>query len=155
PLSFFTNNGPAAMTIDTSGRVGIGTTSPNSLTTLTVRRSTANTGNYAIVALNSNNDTLFEVNDFGEVYVGNLTPNLPHTSHLCVDILGFLAHCSSGGEYVPPIDNGAGFPETADLVSLAPNIPNSYGDTHAPFAVEKAATPCDPNLLGFIVNPKS
>lgn len=155
PLSFFTNNGPAAMTIDTSGRVGIGTTSPDSLTTLTVRRWTANTGNYAIVALNSNNDTLFEVNDLGQVYVGNLTPNLPTTSHICDDILGFLAHCSSAAEYVPTIDGGSGFPETADLVSLAPNIPNPYGDMHAPSVVQKSTTACDPNLLGFILKPES
>src|SRR5262249_37782757 len=154
PLSFFTNNGPAAMTIDTSGRVGIGTTSPDSLTTLTVRRWTANTGNYAIVAFNSNNDTLFEVNDQGKVYVGSYAPFIGSTVHVCDDG-GFLSHCSSGAEYVPTIDNRAGFPETADLVSLAPDIPNPYGDTHAPFVVQKSMTACDPNLLGFILKPES
>ncbi len=58
-------------------------------------------------------------------------------------------------EYVPSIDGGKGFSETADLVSIAPAINNPYGDAHAPFAVEKSAKACDTNLLGYIVKPES
>lgn len=38
--------------------------------------------------------------------------------------------------------------------SIAPSVNNPYGDTHGPFAVQKSATACDPNLLGYIVKPE-
>jgi len=56
---------------------------------------------------------------------------------------------------VPTVENGAGFPETADLVSIAPTRANPYGDQHAPFVVQKSATACDDQLLGYIVKPES
>jgi hypothetical protein len=40
-------------------------------------------------------------------------------------------------------------------VSIVPASANPYDDHHAPFVVQKAMTPCDSNLLGFIVNPES
>src|SRR5262249_46480801 len=83
------------------------------------------------------------------------------TEHACLNggngpagALIFIAGCSSAAEYVPAIDAGAGLPEAAELVSLAPATPNPDGDAHAPFVVRKATSACDPNLLGFIVDPE-
>lgn len=67
----------------------------------------------------------------------------------------YLTGCSSAAEYVPAIDGGRGFPQTADLVSIAPMRNNPYGDLQGPFAVQKSATACDTYLLGFIVKPES
>src|SRR5262249_8053690 len=57
-------------------------------------------------------------------------------------------------EYTPTVDRGYGYPETADLVSIAPDVPNPYDDLHSPFIVQKSSVACDTNLLGYIVNPK-
>jgi hypothetical protein len=84
--------------------------------------------------------------------------NASSTEHICYNRgtdPGALVTCSSAAEYVPSIDSGIGFPETADLVSIAPNVKNPYGDTHGPFTVVKSSTACDSNLLGFILKPES
>jgi hypothetical protein len=88
--------------------------------------------------------------------VMRLHPNT--TAHACYDQTDggyYFAGCSSAAEYVPTIDNGQGFPQMADLVSIAPSIKNPYDDDHAPFVVTKSAEPCDANLLGFVLNPES
>ena len=100
----------------------------------------------------SDGGALFRVEQDGSVVFRTLFGS--STTHVCYDA-GFLAACSSAAEYVPTLDDGAGFPEAADLVSIAPAIKNPYGDTHAPFAVQKSTTACDTNLLGFIVKPES
>src|SRR5262249_566063 len=83
------------------------------------------------------------------------------TEHACLkpQLLGqatvyYFADCGSAAEYVPTNDAGNGFPETADVVSIAPNVKNPYGDKHGPFTVQKSASPDDSTLLGFIVNPE-
>jgi hypothetical protein len=48
---------------------------------------------------------------------------------------------------------GLGAPDATDLVSIAPRTPNPYDDDHSPFVVSKSATSCDPNLLGFVLDP--
>jgi len=128
------------VTILENGNVGIGTTSPGDSFTVGNR--------------------LFSVDDTGLVSIGRLPPS-QSTSHVCIrqaflgDPGGFLADCASAAEYAPSIDGGVGFPETGDLVSIAPAVKNPYGDTHGPFTVEKSATACDANLLGFVLNPES
>ena len=101
------------------------------------------------------NDALKVVNN-GVVSFGALY-SLSSTNHLCYHAPSNLVFtsCSSAAEYVPTVDNGSGFPETADLVSIAPARVNPYGDNHAPFVVQKSATPCDDQLLGYIINPES
>ena len=56
---------------------------------------------------------------------------------------------------MPTVNQGHGYPSAADLVSIAPKLANPYGDQHSPFLVAKSARACDPNLLGFLLNPKS
>ncbi|MBI1743905.1 hypothetical protein HYR54_12690 [Candidatus Acetothermia bacterium] len=133
------SNGDVGIT----GNVGIGTTSSPGLRLAVV----GNIGNTSILGLNVYNE--------GFVQIGTLYGS--STLHACYStILPFaFAACSSAAEYVPSIDNGAGFPETADLVSIAPAVTNPYGDTHGPFTVQKSTMSCDPNLLGFIVKPES
>lgn len=75
------------------------------------------------------------------------------TSHVCYQD-GYLSTCASAAEYVPTIDNGNGFPETADLVSIAPDVANPYGDAQS-LCGDQIRKACDENLLGFIVNPES
>jgi hypothetical protein len=43
----------------------------------------------------------------------------------------------------------------AEVVSFAPETDNPYGDEHSPFVVTQSTTACDPNLLGFIIDPTS
>ena len=88
---------------------------------------------------------------FGALY------SLSSTNHLCYHAPGNLAltSCSSAAEYVPTIDRGNGLPEAADLVSIVPDTGNPDGDEHAPFTVQRATTPCDTKLVGFIVDPAS
>jgi hypothetical protein len=102
--------------------------------------------------VNSDGDTTFTVYDNGTVRIGAFEGT--STTHVCT-YSGFFDACSSAAEYVPTIDGGSGFAQTADLVSLAPTVKNPYGDEHAPFVVTKSNKPCDENLLGFIVNPES
>jgi uncharacterized small protein (DUF1192 family) len=66
---------------------------------------------------------------------------------------GLLSLCNSAAEYVPSIDSGVGFPETADLASIAPAVSNPSNDEHSPFVVAKSSVACDPNLLGIIADP--
>ena len=151
PLRFFTGNGGSAMSIATNGDVLIGYEPYTGIAKLFVNNSSSS--QYDLIkAQNSQGNYAFVVSDDGGVWVKNY--HSATTWHVCNDG-GWLADCASAAEYVPSVNSGSGFPETADLVSIAPAVANPYGDTHSPFAVEKAATPCDPNLLGFIVNPES
>ena len=142
------------------GNVGIGTTTPGAR--LQVRGSDTSRYTNAFAVEDSNGVGALKVYDNldietgGGLYVGTLI-GPPSLSHVCIayGTYGYLMPCSSAAEYVPTIDSGPGFPETADLVSLAPAVANPYGDAHAPFVVQKSAAPCDSNLLGFIVNPES
>jgi len=102
-----------------------------------------------------NSDSLLglSVRDDGTVAIGALSGSA--AAHICsriesADARNVLAVCSSAAEYVPTVDRGLGFPETGDLVSIVPTARNPYGDEHAPFAVAKAASSYDPNLVGFI-----
>jgi hypothetical protein len=49
---------------------------------------------------------------------------------------------------------GQDFPEAGELVSLVPNTDNPYEDDHATFVASKSEVPCDPNLLGFLLDPE-
>ncbi len=135
------------------GNVGIGTTSP--LARLDVRGAGTSGGTEAFRVANSNGDRGLVVYDNRTVAIAALVGST--TVHACYNapFVYYFAACSSAAEYVPSIDGGVGFPETADLVSIAPAVTNPYGDTHGPFTVQKSATACDTNLLGFIVNPES
>ncbi len=154
PLRFFTGDGQPTMMININDTVGIGTNT--ALARLTVRGfSTIDTR--ALEVQNSNNNFGLIVYDDRTVQIGALKGS--STIHACYSgLVGTnytFAACNSAAEYVPSIDGGSGFPETADLVSIAPAIKNPYGDDHSPFVVEKTTKPCDDNLLGFIVNPES
>ena len=140
------------MTILDNGNVGIGITSPAAK--LHVRGTDNLATTYALRVERADGSLGLWVDNTARTHV--YLPYDATTEHVC-QVIGLmtLSHCSSAAEYVPTIDGGAGFPETADLVSIAPPVSNPYGDMRAPFAVEKSATPCDPNLLGFIVNPES
>jgi hypothetical protein len=131
------------MTIAANGKVGIGETDPQQ--TLDV------TGDFQV----SNSSGLYSLFAGADrrVSVGALAPST--TNHLCYFGTYTLSTCSSAAEYVPSIDAGKGFPQTADLVSIAPDVKNPYGDAHGPFVVQKSAKACDENLLGYIVKPES
>ncbi len=131
------------LTIAANGKVGIGETDPQQ--TLDV------TGDFQV----SNNQGLYaiHVGQDRTVSVGALAPST--TNHLCYFGTYKISTCSSAAEYVPSIDAGKGFPETADLVSIAPEVKNPYGDAHGPFVVQKSPKACDENLLGYIVKPES
>jgi hypothetical protein len=132
------------------GNVGIGTTTPSAR--LTVRGPDTSFFTSAFQVNDSNGNYGFFVRDNRTVGIGALAG--PTTTHACYNTNTFAA-CSSAAEYVPAIDDGVGYAEAADLVSIAPSIKNPYDDEHSPFVVTKAAKPCDDNLLGFIVNPES
>jgi hypothetical protein len=140
------------MTILDNGNVGIGITSPAAK--LHVRGIDTLATTYALRVDRGDGAWGLLVDNSARTHV--YLPYDETTSHVC-QVVGaqHLSHCSSAAEYVPTIDGGYGYPQTADLVSIAPAVSNPYGDTHSPFAVEKAATPCDPNLLGFIVKPET
>lgn len=142
--------GNRSVTINTNGNVGIGT--PISDTKLYVE----GTGILnPFIVTNFYGQPGLNVDFDGTVVIGALSGST--TTHACFANNVFLkfAACSSAAEYVPSIDGGAGFPETADLVSLAPTVKNPFDDEHSPFVVTKSNKPCDGNLLGFIVNPES
>jgi hypothetical protein len=94
--------------------------------------------------------------DDGSVAIGRLSGTA--AAHICsrivsADIRNLFAACSSAAEYVPTVDRGLGFPEAGDLVSIVPTADDPYDDAHAPFAVAKATSAYDPNLVGFISDP--
>jgi len=139
-----------------NGRVGIGTTSPSAK--LTIHSDSNSVNNFAIRVENSDGTMLLGARDSGLVHIGAIgEPST--TSHICYrPNSGFgyyLTGCSSAAEYVPTMDAGKGYPETADLVSIAPALKNPYGDSHGPFVVQKSDTPCDANLFGFIIKSES
>jgi hypothetical protein len=157
---FHTTSNPGTMTsssnydmlINNAGNVGVGTT--NAGARLTVRGPDTNIETIAFQVENSAGLVGLKVWDDRTVGIGALYGS--STTHACyVGSFYSFAACSSAAEYVPTIDAGAGFPVTADLVSIAPAVGNPYTDEHAPFVVTKSAIPCDANLLGFIVNPAS
>lgn len=133
----------ARVTITADGKIGIGDTEPQQ--TLDV------TGDFQV----SNEQGLYaiHVGQDRTVSVGALAPST--TNHLCYFGTYKISTCSSAAEYVPSIDAGNGFPQTADLVSIAPDVENPYDDAHGPFVVQKSAKACDENLLGYIVKPES
>jgi len=134
-----------------SGSVGIGTID-TPLARLEVRGPDTSGSTAAFTVFGSGGLPGFTVYDDRTAFIGTFDGS--STQHLCVSPGGRFAFCSSAAEYVATIDAGAGFPTTADLVIMAPAVSNPYDDTHSPFTVQKAATPCDANLLGFIVNPE-
>lgn len=140
------------MRISDAGRVSIGTASSYGNATLTVQTKDSTPSN-AIFSVNTANGAAALTvwgNGLVEIYNRGGTS----TAHTCwVGV--HLADCSSAAEYVPTIDSGFGFPETADLVSIAVDAKNPYGDDHGPFVVEKSTAACDANLLGYIVKPES
>lgn len=131
------------MVITPQGNVGINLTSPTH--TLEVAGDLMVKLPNGLYTLHANTDRT--------VSVGALASSTTH--HLCYFGYYTLSTCSSAAEYVPSIDAGKGYPETADLVSMAPDVVNPYGDKHGPFTVQKATTACDSNLLGYIVKPES
>jgi hypothetical protein len=153
-LGFIVNGATRAMTIEMTieghGNVGIGTTSPRF--PLHIRGPDTSDAEILRVENSFGRGGLTVFGD-GDVQIGPLRGS--STVHVCLDQNGIFSACSSAAEYVPSIDGGHGFPETADVVSIAPPVTNPYGDTHGPFTVQKSSTACDPNLLGFIVNPES
>lgn len=171
-------SGITRMVIDTEGRVGLSTWTPAAALEVAnggvclsdptgygdvqftetadvvgwVTTDNPNPDNAAFrVGSGSNPTAKFTIRNDGIAQLGALADAT--TEQLCVNGDLMIAACSSAAEYVPTIDGGTGYPEAADLVSIAPNVKNPYGDMHGPFAVEKSATACDANLLGYIVKP--
>ena len=140
-----------AFTVLNNGNVGIGTNDPGGRLIVQGDGQT-----FLLRVLRQNGEDGLKVTSNGVVSFGALYA-LSSTNHLCYHAPANLAltTCSSAAEYVPTIDGGKGFPQTAELVSIAPKIKNPYGDAHGPFVVEKSTTACDPNLLGYIVKPES
>ncbi len=153
-LSALTSSGASALNLSKDGRLGLGTS--NSPAKLAVKGIGGLGGSEVMTIDSSDGSTVFEVLDDGQVGI-----KLPSTGYgvatVCFESGGsmyYFTRCSSAAEYVPSINNGHGFPDTADIVSIVAGANNPYGDTHGPFTVQKSSTACDANLLGFIVNPK-
>lgn len=146
-LNINVNGTTNAMNIDTSGKISIGSAFASSQ--LYVKNSINGIDPFRVDA--SNGTTSFGVTASGFVAVRLLGPS--GGGQVCL-FSGVLAQCASAAEYVPSIDAGFGFPETADLVSIAPEVVNPYEDEHGPFVVTKTTKACDNNLLGYIVNPE-
>jgi hypothetical protein len=134
---------------DTGGNVGIGTTTPSAK--FFVRGTSAFTDTFVVE--NSVGIPGLVVRDDRTVAITSLFNS--STTHACYYGSYNFSACSSAAEYVPTIDDGSGFAEAADVVSIAPNVANPYDDEHSPFVVTKSNKPCDDNLLGYIVNPES
>ena len=124
--------GPPAPTsgiaIDTSGNVGIGTTFLTAR--LSVQGPDTSAGTAVFQAKNSDGNPGLIVFDDRTVQIGALY--FSSAMHACINAVLHFAACMSAAEYVPSIDNSSGFPETADLVSIASAVTNPYGDTHSP-----------------------
>jgi hypothetical protein len=140
-----------AFTVLNNGNVGIGDSSPGGR--LIVR---GDGSTFLLRVQDQNGADALKVTNNGVVSFGNLY-SLSSTNHLCyhAPLNLALTTCSSAAEYVPTADRGHGLPGAADVVSIVPEAANPDGDDHAPFTVAKASTPCDTNLVGFIVDPAS
>jgi hypothetical protein len=138
------------MTILNNGNVGIGNTIPGQK--LTVSAPSSNTGAQVLRVEKGNGQTSLIAHDDGTVAIGALL-NAQSATHVCIGT-NFFQGCSSAAEYVPTVETGLGFPQMADLVSVERELSNPYGDDHGPFVVKKSATSCDPNLLGFLLDPE-
>jgi hypothetical protein len=144
------------MTIPSGGNVGVGTTTPAAK--LEVKGGGSGITSWDFRVVSSSDDTGLLVFDDGIVQIGKIWTGADASSvHSCYNlVLAYsFAQCSpAAAAYVPMMDHGSGFPETADLVSLFPSEKNPYADERAPFVVGKTTTPCDENLLGFVADPK-
>ena len=163
-LSFVNGPGEAApvMTLTSQYNVGIGTTNPDA--DLTVHHSSGAQNIFdvsdssGVTALTVSADGTTQARHDLFVY-GALLISVPQqttTRHACYygTSVHVFAECGSAAEYVPTVDRGSGYPAVGDLVRIAPGLANPYGDHHSPFVVAKSSRACDPNLLGFLLNPK-
>lgn len=66
-LGFWTNGNPR-MTLDSNGRLGIGTTTP--ISKLAVIGGNSDNSSYSVDVFNSNNNNLFSIRDDGGVFIG-------------------------------------------------------------------------------------
>jgi hypothetical protein len=148
------NNLVADQDMKAAGRGVIGSsTGDSSRGIFTVHGPDASVNTEILRVEDSSNNRALSVFGNGNVAIGSFVPGST-TAHVCHFVLAFTA-CSSAAEYVPTLDAGLGAPEATDLVSIAPGTGNPYGDDHSPFVVTKSATSCDPNLLGFLLDPAS
>lgn len=172
--------GNRSVTLNTNGRVGIQTTNPGATLDVGSGRLRLSdptglgdiefTEAVDVIAFTTNaNPTptdaafrvdtgtgltnVFTVRNDGVTQIGALDGT--STTQACLQANLTFAACSSAAEYVPTIDGGKGYPQTAELVSIAPAVKNPYGDAHGPFTVQKTTTACDSNLLGYMVKPES
>ncbi len=152
----FNVDGPnRAMTIRQGGNVGVGTTSPAAK--LEVKGGGSSITSWVFRAVTPSDETGLLVDTDGIVQIGKIRSASIFGVHACYELGGgytFAACSLAAAAYVPMIDRGLGFPETADLVSLLPSEKNPYADEHSPFVVGKTTEPCDENLLGFVTDPK-
>lgn len=137
--------GSRAITIIPDGRVGIGTDNPAAPLNVTPPTYYASNAAAFLVSTSGGASGFLVLAD-GSVGVGKLRG--PSTQHACYanTTPALFAECSSAAEYVPTVDDGAGFAEAGDLVSLTPSVQSPYDDAHAPFGVTKSAKPCDDDL---------
>ncbi len=122
-----------------------------------IRGRSTSSANETLRVEDSDQEMGLSVRDDGSVVIGALSGSA--SAHICsriesADARNVLAICSSAAEYVPTVDNGLGFPEAGDLVSIVPQVGDPYSDDHAPFAVTKATSAYNPNLVGFISDPE-
>jgi hypothetical protein len=134
------------MTIDTSGNVSIGDPIPSAA--LYVKNTHGGVDGFRVDM--SDGTPSLRVTSNGWVAPRVLGP--AGGAQICL-FNGILAECASAAEYVPSVDTGQGFPKAADLVSIVPGVANPYQDAHGPFVVAKTTKACDPQLLGYIIDP--
>lgn len=151
-LALDTNGSTRAMTIASNGAVGIGTT--NLTATLHIHSPGTTIASNGLAVENGIGVIALRVDDSAGVHVNLAGFSASHVCFWDWGGAGLLSQCQSAAEYVPTIDGGQGFPETADLVSMVPDMANPYDDPHGPFTVQKSVTACDPNLLGFVLDPQ-
>jgi hypothetical protein len=151
---FRVNGSTTAMSIGSNTNVGVGI-GPQSAGRLAVQSPGTTDTSFGLQVFNGNGSPTLSARDDGRVLIGHLGSGAS-AKHVCIGgpTGGYLEHCMSAAEYVPTIDGGSGYPETGDLVSIAPAVANPYGDSHGPFVVQKAAQSCDTHLLGYIVDPE-